>query len=84
LPNGTWNVTVHSFESVARLAQVRTFNVIANGRTELKAWSPGQAAGDAFRAAEASFRVHVNGGRLRLQFEPVGGAALIAAITISP
>lgn len=84
LPNGTWNVTVHSFESVARLVHVRTFNVIANGRTELKAWSPGQVAGGPFKAAEASFRVDVRDGRLRLQFESVGGAALIAAITISP
>jgi beta-galactosidase len=84
LPNGAWNVTVHSFESVARLAQTRTFNVVANGRMELKAWSPGQVAGEAFKAAEASFRIRVSDGRLRLRFEPVGGAALIAAITISP
>lgn len=84
LPNGTWNVTVHSFESVARLVEVRTFNVLANGRTALKAWSPGQVAGGPFKAAEATFRVAVRDGRLRLQFEPVGGAALVAAITISP
>jgi beta-galactosidase len=75
---------VHSFESIARLVDERTFNVIANGRSALKAWSPGQVAGGAFKAAETSFRVPVRDGHLRLQFEPVGGAALVAAITISP
>lgn len=84
LPNGAWKVTVHSFESVERLTQSRTFNVLANGRAELKAWSPGKVAGGAFRAAEASFDVRVRDGRLKLQFDPIGGAALIAAIIIVP
>jgi beta-galactosidase len=84
LPNGTWKVTVHSFESVERMAQSRTFNVLANGRAELKAWSPGKVAGGALKAADATFSVPVRDGRLHLQFEPVGGPAVVAAITIAP
>lgn len=83
LPNGEWNVTLHAFEPVERLVETRKFNVIANGRVQLKAWSPGKAAGGALKAAEATFKVHVQGGRLQLQFEPGGGPALVSAITIS-
>jgi hypothetical protein len=36
------------------------------------------------KAAYATFAVRVRDGHLRLQFEPKGGPALIAAITVSP
>jgi beta-galactosidase len=84
LPSGEWNVTVHAFEPIERLVDSRTFDVIANGRVQLKAWSPGKAAGGVFKAAEATFKVRAQGGRLQLQFEPGGGPALVAAIVITP
>ena len=84
LPNGDWNVTLHSFENIPNLVATRTFNVIANDGVKLNAWSPGKAAGGAFKAAEPSFKVHVQNGHLQLQFEPNGGPAIVAAITITP
>lgn len=82
-PNGEWKVTLYSFEPTTTIVDTRTFNVIANGRTQLTAWSPGKTAGGAFKAAEVSFKVKVQDGRLKLQFEPNGGPAIVAAITIT-
>ena len=84
IPNGTWKVTVNSFETIAALVDTRTFNVIANGSTQLKAWSPGKIAGGSLKAADATFKVKVVDGHLRLQFESVGGPALVAAIVVVP
>jgi beta-galactosidase len=84
MPNGEWQVTVHSFESIERLIDQRTFSVTANDREAVKAWSPGKSAGGTFRAAEVTFKVRVNDGRLRLRFDPVGGAAVVAAIAVTP
>jgi beta-galactosidase len=84
MPNGDWKVTLHSFEPTPTILDTRTFNVIANDSLKLKAWSPGKAAGGAFKAAEVSFKMKVQNGHLKLQFEPNGGPAIIAAITITP
>jgi beta-galactosidase len=84
LPNGNWRVTLYAFEPTEELAESRTFNVIANERLQVKAWSPGKLAGGALKAAQISFKVRVNDGRLRLQFEPDGGPAVVSAIVIGP
>jgi beta-galactosidase len=62
----------------------RTFSVSANNRAVLKAWDPAKAAGGVMKAAKVSFKVKVVDGHLKLQFAPVGGPALIAAIEVTP
>jgi beta-galactosidase len=84
MPNGTWRVTLHSFEPDAGLLATRTFDVLANDRVQLKAWSPGKAAGGVLKAADATFKIRVTDGHLHLKFESAGGPALLAAITIAP
>ena len=84
LPNREWTVTLHSFEPNASTLNARTFSVSANDRAVLKAWDPAKAAGGVMKAAKASFKVKVVDGRLKLQFSPVGGPALIAAIEVTP
>jgi beta-galactosidase len=84
LPDGEWLVTLHAFEPNERLAESRTFNVIANDFVQVEEWSPGQAAGGALKATQISFKARVRDGRLRLRFEPVGGPALISAIVVEP
>lgn len=84
VPNGKWHVTVHSFERDAAAADTRTFDVIANGKRTVTAWNPAKAAGGVLKPAHVTFDVRVRDGRLHLQFEPNGGPALVAAISVLP
>lgn len=79
-PDGTWLVTLHSFEPDPARTAPRSFNVAANGTAMLSAFSPAQVAGGPLRAVSRSFPVTVTGGTLRLDFS---GDAVIAAIEIS-
>jgi beta-galactosidase len=84
LPDGSWTVTIASFEPDAAKGAARSFAVLANGQRVIDAFSPMQAAGDANKAVTRSFPVKSSGGRLVLAFEPVGGDAVVAGIAIRP
>ena len=84
LPNGKWSVTLDFMEPDALLAATRTFNVTANGRKQLTAWSPAKAAGGALKATQVRFPVSVHDGVLQLRFEPGAGPAIVSAITVTP
>ncbi|RSV40842.1 DUF4982 domain-containing protein [Sphingomonas sp. ABOLE] len=84
LPDGSWTVTIASFEPDAAKGAARSFAVLADGKRVIDSLSPMQAAGGANKAVTRSFQVKSSGGRLTLAFEPVGGDAVVAGIAIRP
>lgn len=84
LPDGSWTVTIASFEPDASEGAARSFAVFANGQRVIDAFSPMQAAGEAGKAVTRSFVAKSSGGRLLLSFDPVGGEAVVAGIAIRP
>jgi len=83
LPNGKWNVTVHSFEPDPDKAATRTFDLLANGAVVLRDFNPAAAAGAPMQAVTRTFPVEVGDARLVLEFTPKGGDALVSAISVS-
>lgn len=83
VPDGTWQVSLTTFEPDPTQVATRSFAVAANGRTVLSAVAPGKLGGGALIAVTQSFAVKVTGGTLRLDFRPVGGKAILAAIDLS-
>ncbi|OAN58591.1 glycoside hydrolase family 2 [Sphingomonas sp. TDK1] len=82
LPDGDWAVTIASFEPDAAKGATRSFAVLADGKRVIDALAPMQAAGGANKAVTRSFTVTSSGGRLALDFEPIGGDAVVAGIAI--
>lgn len=83
VPNGRWRVTLLFLEPDEGAA-ARDFDVLIDGRTLLRAFDPGRAAGGPLKAIERSFVTDVAGGRLDLGFVPGRGDALLSAIEIRP
>lgn len=81
--NGDWTVTVHAIEPDAAQSDVRSFDIVGNGKVAVKRWSPARAAGGVLKATSISFKVHVADGRLKLDFVPVGGQPIVSAIEIA-
>lgn len=82
LPDGRWRVTVTSFEPDHGASGARAFAIRANGRTAVARFDPFAEAGGALREVSRQFPVTVTGGRLKLEFEPLSGAAIVSAIEI--
>ena len=82
VPDGTWRVTLTTFEPDPAQVATRSFAVVANGKRIAGEIKPGQLAGGALKAASQSFVVKVAGGHLKLDFQPLGGPALVAAIDL--
>ena len=83
VPDGTWRVTLTTFEPDPAQVATRSFAVVANGKRIAGEIKPGQLAGGALKAASQSFLVKVAGGHLTLDFQSLGGPALIAAIDLT-
>lgn len=83
LPDGNWIVTLSTFEPNGTAAGQRDFAVKVNGKTVLPAFDPFAVAGGSLRAVEKRLPVVVRGGRLKLEFEPGKGPAIISAIEIT-
>lgn len=84
LPDGAWRVRVLTYEPDAAAAATRTFNVLANGQPMLSNINPAREAGAVLRTLDREFTATAaNGEGLRLQFQPVGGPAIVAAIVVS-
>ncbi len=81
LPNGTWTVTLHSFEPDSTRSATRAFDVNANGQPVLTNFNPATAAGGVLKAVSRSFPVKIEGNKVNLTFS---GAAVIGAIEILP
>lgn len=83
LPDGTWLVTVTTFEPDPAQAGTRSFAILANGRTVAPAVMPGKLGNGALVAVTQGFKVKVSGSRLHLDFQPKGGPAVVAAIDVT-
>jgi beta-galactosidase len=83
VPDGKWNVTIHSFEpgTAGTLAQMMT--VTANGKVAVPAFNVRKAAGGPLKGLARTFPVTVKGGKLMLDFAATGGKAVVAAIEIT-
>jgi len=81
LPNGTWIVTLHSFEPDSTQSATRVFDVNADGQQVLTNFNPAMAAGGVLKATSRSFPVKIEGNKVNLTFS---GAAVIGAIEILP
>lgn len=83
VPNGRWQVTIHSFEPRPAAPDTVLMSVKANGATALPGFSVKQAAGGALKGLSRSFAVEVKDGTLRLDFAASGGKAVVAAIEVT-
>ena len=83
LPDGSYDMTLGFLEPDEDVVVgERVFDVIANGQPLLRTFDVLQEAGAARTAVTRTFPVDVAGGRLVLEFDPVGGEALVSTIKI--
>ncbi|MBW8753364.1 MAG: beta-galactosidase [Sphingomonadales bacterium] len=82
VPNGKWQVTIHTFEPRPAADPV-TMTVRANGKVALAPFNVKQAAGGTLKGIARSFPVTIKDGVLRLDFAGSGGKAVVAAIEVS-
>ncbi len=80
VPNGSWAVTVHTFQPDATS---RTMSANAQGRVALPAFDPGTGGGP-LHGTSATFTARVTDGLLRRDFAGQGGKAVVAAIELTP
>ncbi|SIO48689.1 Di-glucose binding within endoplasmic reticulum [Burkholderia sp. GAS332] len=84
LDNGTYSVTLSFLESgKATAVGGRAFNVDANGVTVLPDPDVLTAAGAYRTVITCTFPVTVTGGRLKLDFKPSVGEAIVSNISIT-
>ena len=83
VPNGRWNVTVHSFEPRAAGTEGQAMAVRAQGRLVVPAFNVARAAGGALKGVMRTFPVKVRDGELKLDFAGTGGKAVVAAIEVA-
>jgi beta-galactosidase len=84
VPNGSWTVTIHSFEPSAEVTAAHTMSVTAQGRQVVAPVNIAGRAGGPLRGIALSFPVTVRDGLLRLDFAGQGGTAVVAAIELMP
>ncbi|HZF16412.1 MAG TPA: glycoside hydrolase family 2 TIM barrel-domain containing protein [Steroidobacteraceae bacterium] len=80
LPDGKYRVTLRFVEPAASSAGERLFDVAANGSAVLSNVDPFALAGGRLKAVDRSFKVKVTGGRLRIEFQPRVGQALVSTL----
>jgi beta-galactosidase len=83
VPNGRYKITLQ-FEEPAAAAGERVFDVFVNGKAVLKRFDIVAAAGGKLRAVDKSFQAKAQEGALLIEFKPVKGRALVAALAITP
>lgn len=84
LPDGRWQVSLLFVDPRAKATTPWRFDVRANGHTVLAGFNPARAAGGTLRGVTRRFMVRSKGGRLRLDFVPVSGQAVLSAIRVRP
>ncbi|MFL6603116.1 MAG: glycoside hydrolase family 2 TIM barrel-domain containing protein [Steroidobacteraceae bacterium] len=83
VPNGRYQVIL-KFEEPAATAGERLFDVLVNGKVVLKRFDIAAAAGGKLRAVDKSFKAKAKEGALLVEFKPVKGQALVAALSVMP
>ena len=83
VPDGRYKVTL-KFEEPAAAAGERVFDVLVNGKVVLKRFDIVSAAGGKLRAVDKTFQAKAQEGALFIEFRPVKGHALVAALSIVP
>jgi beta-galactosidase len=83
VPNGRYQITL-KFEEPGAAAGERVFDVLVNGKAMLKRFDIAAAAGGKLRAVDKSFQAKAKEGSLVIEFKPVKGQALVAALSIMP
>ncbi len=81
--DGTWRVTIATFEPDPAQVATRSFAVAVDGKPMAAPIIPGLLAGGALKATSTSFVAKTTGGHLKLDFQPLGGPALVAAIDLT-
>jgi beta-galactosidase len=83
VPNGRYQITL-KFEEPGAAAGERVFDVLVNGKVVLKRFDIAAAAGGKLRAVDKSFKAKAQEGALLIEFKPVKGQALVAALSVMP
>jgi beta-galactosidase len=83
VPNGRYKITL-KFEEPAAAAGERVFDIFVNGKAVLKRFDIVTAAGGTLRALDKSVQAKAQDGALLIEFKPVKGQALVAALSITP
>jgi beta-galactosidase len=83
VPNGRYKIAL-KFEEPAAAAGERVFDVFVNGKAVLKRFDIVTAAGGKLRAVDKSVQAKAQDGALLIEFKPVQGQALVAAVSITP
>ena len=83
VPAGHYQVTL-KFEEPGAAAGERVFDVLVNGKVVLKHFDIAAAAGGKLRAVDKSFKAKAQDGALLIEFKPVKGQALVAAVSVMP
>lgn len=83
VPDGRWQVTVHSFEPRASGTGAQAMTIAAQGRRVGKPFNIAKAAGGPLKGVTRTFSAVVKGGELKLDFAGTGGKAVVAAIEIA-
>jgi beta-galactosidase len=83
LADGSYRVRLWFVEPDANPSQ-RRFSVLANGAAVLADLDVAAAAGGPRKVLERSFRTRAERGALQIDFIPVAGEALVAALDVEP
>jgi beta-galactosidase len=81
VPDGTWTVTIHTFEPRANANAMMGISV--GGKIVVPAFNVQKAAGGSLKGLAKSFVVTVKGGVLKLDFAAQNGLAVVAAIEVT-
>jgi beta-galactosidase len=83
VPNGRWNVTVHTFEPRMTDTSKVMMRITAQGKPSSPIFNVSTAAGGALKGIARTFPVTVKDGVLKLDFAATGGKAVVAAIEVT-
>jgi beta-galactosidase len=81
VPNGRYRIIL-KFEEPVAAAGERLFDVAVNGKVVLKRFDIAAAAGGKLQAVDESFKAKAQDGALLIEFKPVKGPALVAALSV--
>jgi beta-galactosidase len=84
VPDGKYKVTLKFVEPTAGAAGERIFDVSINGKRLLKHVDIFSAAGGKLKAVDEIVQAKAQEGALLIEFQPLKGAAVVAAISIAP
>jgi beta-galactosidase len=83
LENGVWQVRLDFVAPAQDVTGARVFDITANGAVVRKDYDIAAVAGGPLKPVQESFPVTVTDGRLKLDFHPSKGKALVSGLDIS-